>query len=107
MRMRTELKRCVRVQVYVPRHSLVAALERGLTEHFNGWTGHPNAVGTWAAPTGKVIVEPVRVYESLSLRHFTQTAQIVMQLGEEFLAANPNEQCFMAYVGGRVLTIER
>ena len=47
------------------------------------------------------------MYESLSLRHFTQTAQIVMQLGEEFLAANPNEQCFMAYVGGRVLTIER
>lgn len=105
--MRVSVKRAIRVQLFIPRCRTTADVRRFLVALAGGYTEHPNATGHWVNALGLHFEEPVRVFDALTDRPFFDVVRRVEALGRQFLLDNPGEQCFMAYVGGRVLTIER
>lgn len=102
--MKVTVRKAYRVQFFVPRGTNTRAVEEiAVSLGDGGYTEHPNATGVWCFDA-----EPVRVIDVLcSGRSITQLLDFVQEVGHRYMTANPREKCFMAYVGGRVLTIER
>lgn len=108
MPLRIQVERRVRVQLYIPRSvDRTAAARRFMLALAGGYTEHPNAVGNWCDAFGRPCEEPVRVFDALVHCAYGAALERVVSFGRAFMEDNPGEQCFMAYVGGRVLTIER
>lgn len=101
----TELKRAVHVRIYVPAGTNHTAMQESILRLVGGYTAHPYAWGVWHDGTQDVS-EPCKVLEVLwpSLRRAFAEVQAI---GQQFMQDNPQEKCFMAYVGRRMLTITR
>lgn len=101
----TELKRVAHVRIYVPTGTEHTALQESILVLAGGYTAHPNAWGVWNDGEQNVR-EPCKVLEVL-WPSFRRAVLEVQALGQQFMQDNPQEKCFMAYVGGRQLTITR
>lgn len=101
----TELKRTVHVRIYVPTGAEHTALQESILRLVGGYTVHPNAWGVWHDGE-KDVREPCKLLEVLWPSASRAIAE-VQALGQQFMQDNPQEKCFMAYVGGQMLTITR
>lgn len=101
----TELKRTVHARIYVPTCTEHTALQESILRLVGGYTAHPNAWGVWNDGE-KDVREPCKVLEVL-WPSFSRAVLEVQAIGQQFMRDNPQEKCFMAYVGGQMLTITR
>lgn len=101
----TEVKSVAHVRIYVPASTNHTAMQESILQLVGGYTAHPNAWGVWHDGTQDVS-EPCKVLEVL-WPSYSRAIKEVQAIGQQFMQDNPQEKCFMAYVGGQMLTITR
>lgn len=103
-----EVEECIRAYFYVPANLDARRLHSILMRMGGGYTAHTGAWGWWRSPAADEISEHVHVYEVVvdgsPFSDVMAEAQSALQV---LLHDNPKEQCAMAVVNGRRVTVTR
>lgn len=103
-----EVKKCIRAYFYVPANLDASRFHSILMRMGGGYTAHTGAWGWWRSPTADVISEHVHVYEVVvSGNPFSGVLADAKSAMRVLLHDNPKEQCAMAVVNGRCVTLTR
>lgn len=85
------------LRCYTPRGCSTSAVSHILMKRIGGFTAW-YAAGAWRGPDNQEVVEEVRVTEAVLM--YVDGHALAREIGEAFMAANPDEKEFLAVLTG-------